>query len=273
MYEAYWNLERKPFNNSKTADFYYPSEAHQGAALKLRYAIENRRGGAVLTGAAGLGKTMLIKTLFDQMPESYGPLVHIVFPHMPADQLLAYLADELSEPDKTSTARTMDACVRRIESALSENTRADRHAVVVIDEAHVLRDVDTQELLRLLLNFETDGEIDLTLILAGQPSVLAHLERMPGLDERIGVKCLLRPLSADETASYVSHRITAAGASRSLFDDDALRTIHQLSLGVPRRINRLCDLALLIGFAEEQNEIHADHVEAVAQEMVTIAPE
>ncbi len=273
MYEAYWNLERKPFNNSKTADFYYPSEAHQGAALKLRYAIENRRGGAVLTGAAGLGKTMLIKTLFDQMPESYGPLAHIVFPHMPADQLLAYLADELSEPDKTSTARTMDACVRRIESALSENTRADRHAVVVIDEAHVLRDVDTQELLRLLLNFETDGEIDLTLILAGQPSVLAHLERMPGLDERIGVKCLLRPLSADETASYVSHRITAAGASRSLFDDDALRTIHQLSLGVPRRINRLCDLALLIGFAEEQNEIHADHVEAVAQEMVTIAPE
>lgn len=273
MYEAYWNLERKPFNNSKTADFYYPSEAHQGAALKLRYAIENRRGGAVLTGAAGLGKTMLIKTLFDQMPDSYGPLAHIVFPHMPADQLLAYLADELSEPDKTSTARTMDACVRRIESALSENTRADRHAVVVIDEAHLLRDVDTQELLRLLLNFETDGEIDLTLILAGQPSLLAHLERMPGLDERIGVKCLLRPLSADETASYVSHRITAAGASRSLFDDDALRTIHQLSLGVPRRINRLCDLALLIGFAEEQNEIHADHVEAVAQEMVTIAPE
>jgi general secretion pathway protein A len=273
MYEAYWKLERKPFNNSKTADFYYPSEAHQGAVLKLRYTIENRRGGAVLAGAAGLGKTSLINTLLDQMPESYGPLIHVVFPQMPADQLLAYLADEVAPSVTTPTARTMDSCVRRIEHALSENTRAGRHAVVVIDEAHILRDVDAQELLRLLLNFETDGEPDLTLILVGQPSVLAHLERMPGLDERIGVKCLLRPFSGDETASYVSHRLTAAGATRSLFDDAALETIHQLSLGVPRRINRLCDLALLIGFAEEQNQIHADHVEAVAQEMVTIAPE
>ncbi len=273
MYEAYWNLEHKPFNNSKATECYYPSEAHQGAALKLRYTIENRRGGAVLAGAAGLGKTLLVNTLFDQLPEEYGPLVHVVFPRMPADQLLAYLADEIAEPDTAPPPRTLHASVRRIQDALSQNTLAGRHAVVVIDEAHVLCDVAEQELLRLLLNFETDGELDLTLILAGQPPILAHLERMPGLDERIGVKCLLRPFSEDETASYVCHRLTLAGAVRSLFDDAALRTIHQLSLGVPRRINRLCDLALLIGFAEEQDQIHSDHVEAVAQEMVTIAPE
>ena len=273
MYQAYWKLDRKPFNNSKSTDFYYPSEAHQGAALKLRYCIENRRGAAVLAGAAGLGKSLLIDTLFRQLPEPFSPLVNVVFPQMPSEQLLAYLADDIAGTETTPTARTTDACVRRIQEALTANTIAGQHAVVVVDEAHLLRDQGAQELLRLLLNFETDGELDLTLILSGQPTVLAHVERMPGFDERIGVKCLLRPFNDEETASYVSHRLTAAGAKQTIFDDSALKALYELSVGVPRRINRLCDLSLLIGFAEEQTQITEDHIHAVAQEMVAVAPE
>lgn len=273
MYEAYWKLDRKPFNNSKSTDFYYPSEAHQGAALKIRYSIENRRGAAVLAGAAGLGKSLLIETLFRQMPETVWPLVNVVFPQMTSDQLLAYLADEIAGTDTTPSARTADACVRRIGGTLAANTQEGNHAVIVIDEAHLLRDLGTLEMLRLLLNFETAGELDLTLVLVGQPPLLAHVEQLPGLDERIGVKCLLRPFNEDETVSYVSHRLTAAGANEALFDDAALRTIHELSLGIPRRINRLGDLALLIGFAEERPLISEDHIRAVAQEMVAVVPE
>ena len=102
----------------------------------------------------------------------------------------------------------MDGSVRRIERALSENEKAGHHAVVTVDEAHLLRDMGTLETMRLLLNFQVESQPALTLLLVGQPSLLANLDRMPGLEERLGVKCLLRPFTEEETISYVTHRLT-----------------------------------------------------------------
>jgi general secretion pathway protein A len=99
------------------------------------------------------------------------------------------------------------------------------------------------------------------------------LERMPHLDERLGAKCLIRPLNIEETMSYVSHRMTVAGASGMVFESSALEALFLLTRGVPRRINRLCDLALLVGFAEEQPTICAEHIEAVAKELAVAAVE
>jgi general secretion pathway protein A len=96
---------------------------------------------------------------------------------------------------------------------------------------------------------------------------------MPAFEDRLAVKCLLRPLSLDETISYVSHRMTAAGARREIFTHDALDALYHTTGGNPRRINRLCDLALLIGFAEELRTLGAAHIDAVAGELVTISPE
>src|SRR4029079_12254184 len=98
MYEAYWQLQSRPFENSPDARFYYPSESHQGALLKLRYAIENRRGAALLAGALGTGKSLAVATLRRLLPDSFAPFVHLVFPDMPARELLAYLAAELGAP-------------------------------------------------------------------------------------------------------------------------------------------------------------------------------
>ena len=89
----------------------------------------------------------------------------------------------------------------------------------------------------------------------------------------MAVKCLLRPLSQQQTADYVTHRLKVAGAVRPIFDAEAMATLHTLTHGIARRINRLCDLALLIGFAEEQRTISATHLEAVCQELVAIVPE
>jgi type II secretory pathway predicted ATPase ExeA len=95
MYKAYWQLNCRPFENCTDARFYYPSEVHQGALLKLRYAVENARGAALLTGAAGSGKTLLINSLKRQLDACYTPFVHLVFPQMPVGQLLSYLAAEI----------------------------------------------------------------------------------------------------------------------------------------------------------------------------------
>ena len=94
MYETYWQLQQKPFENTADPRFYYPGESHQAALLKLRYAVENRRGGALLTGPSGSGKTLLTGMLRGVLGADYSPFVHLVFPQMSTAELLAYLADE-----------------------------------------------------------------------------------------------------------------------------------------------------------------------------------
>ena len=271
MYESYWQLQRRPFENYADPRFYYPGESHQGTLLKLRYAIENQRGGAILAGASGTGKTLLIQTLARQLTDNCRPFVHLVFPQMSPAELLAYLADELAAAP--TAASGIDQSVRRIKSFLADNEAAGKHAVIVVDEAHLIDEPETLEALRLLLNFQPRERAPLTLLLVGQPRILPIIDRMPGFEERLAIKCLLRPLAVEETVSYVTHRLKAAEAKQPIFEPSALEAIHALAHGLPRRINRLCDLALLIGYAEERPTVTAEQVEAVAQELVAVAPD
>jgi type II secretory pathway predicted ATPase ExeA len=273
MYKTYWQLNSRPFENCTDPRFYYPSEVHQGALLKLRYAVENERGAALLCGAAGSGKTLLVQSLKRQLADSYAPFVHLVFPQMSSAELLAYLTAEVGASSSASSAASVDESVRRLQQFFADNARRGRHAVFAIDEAHLLVETGALETLRLLLNFEAPTKPALTLLLVGQPPLLPALERMSGLEARLGVKCLLRPLHLEETVSYVTHRLTAAGATHEIFTSEALAALHQLTAGNPRRINRLCDLALLVGYAEEQVRINAPQIEAVCNELVTVAPE
>ena len=273
MYKAHWNFNVKPFENTCDEEFYYPSEVHQGALLKLRYIIENRRAAGVLVGAAGLGKSLLIQRLLRQLPEEFAPKVHVVYPFMPHDQLLAYLAHQLTAVSSNGTTLSIEQSVRIIQDRLLENANSGQHVVLAIDESHLLQDFSSLEALRLLLNFESGSSPGLTLLFVGQPGLLPILDRMPGLEEQIGVKCLMRPFSEEETVSYVSHRIVAAGCEQTIFETDAFATIHQLAGGIPRRINRICDLALLIAYAEEQQTINSAQIEAVSDELVAVRPE
>jgi general secretion pathway protein A len=270
MYTSHWQLERPPFQGTCDAEFYYPSEAHQGSLLKLRYAVENRRGAALLCGASGTGKTMLVQLLRENLPEEFSPFIHLVIPIMSGPELLAYVADSLGVWGGPSGRASMEEVVRRIENSLAENVRGGKHAVVVVDEAHLLVDTEAMETLRLLTNFQTASGPELTLVLVGQPPLLPALARMPQFEERLDVKSLLRPLSSDETASYIAHRLSAASAQREIFDNDALAALFELSQGNPRRLNRLCDLALLIGYADEQQTLSRSHIESVAEELEVV---
>lgn len=271
MYENYWKLQQRPFESGANPRAYYPSDAHQGALLKLRYAIEQEHGAALLAGPPGTGKTLLVRLLSEQLPERYQPIVELVFPQMPPSELLAYLAAELGADGGGPSSIAEN--VGRIEGELRQRCSKGRHTVVVIDDAQMLEAQRSFDTLRLLLNLEADGRPLVTLLLVGQPSLLPMLERMPHLDERLGAKCLIRPLTIEETMSYVSHRMSIAGAPGGVFEPAALETLFLLTRGVPRRINRLCDLALLVGFAEEQRFVSADQVEAVAKELAVAAVE
>jgi general secretion pathway protein A len=278
MYQAYWQLDARPFDHSADARCYFPGPSQQAALLKLRYVVENRRGAAVLAGESGLGKTLVAQTLVRQLSDTFRPRVHLVFPQMPAEQLLAYLAEQIAGSTLTRSASegistpSIDQSLRRIEHALTEHAKAGRHAIIVIDEAHLLRESRALETVRLLLNFEHDAQPLATYLLVGQTGLALDVQRLPQLDERLAVKCLLSRLTVEETGAYIQHRLTAAGTKRPIFDPSAIEEIHQLTHGIPRRINRLCDLALLVGYGEELRSLGKSQIQAIYEELIGASP-
>lgn len=273
MYLEYWQLATKPFEPSADRARFFPCEAHQGALLKLRYAVESRRGAVLLAGPAGVGKTMLVQLLRAELADLFRPQAHLVFPQMSSRDLMVYLAEQLGAPPADPPRHTIEESVRRLEFLLGQNALQGRHAVVVIDEAHLLEDCGSLETLRLLLNFEAASQPTLTLLLVGQMSLVSAIGRLPSLEERIAVKTMVRSFTVEETGGYVRHRMEAAGATREVFTPDALEALHYLCHGTARQINRLADLALLVGFADRLPQLTAQQIEAVSEELVTIAAE
>jgi type II secretory pathway predicted ATPase ExeA len=271
MYLDYWQLATKPFEPTADRAAYFSCESHEGALLKLRYAVENRRGAVLLAGSSGVGKTMLLQLLRAELADEFSPQVHLVFPQMSSRDLLVYLAEQLGAPPADPPRHTVEESVRRLEFLLTHNARQGRHAVIAIDEAHLLEDCGVLETLRLLRNFEVAGQPTVTLLLVGQMNLVSAAARLPSLDERLAVKTLLRPFTAEETDGYVRHRLEAAGQTREIFTPDAVEAMHYLGRGVARQINRLGDLALLVGFADRLPHLTADQIEAVSEELITLA--
>ena len=135
MYESYWRLKQKPFENAADPRFYYPAESHQAALLKLRYAIENRRGGALLAGVSGSGKTLLVNMMRTMLGDDFGPFIHLVFPQMPTADLMAYLAEEFDGPGGPASAAGVQESVRRIGRALTTMAGQEDIAPVLFGEA------------------------------------------------------------------------------------------------------------------------------------------
>jgi general secretion pathway protein A len=272
MYLDYWQLNAKPFEPAADARFTFKSASYEAALRKLRYIIENQRQAALLAGPAGVGKTQLVSSLRETLGERSPAFAHVVFPQMSDRDLLVYLAERFGAPPADAPRYTIEESLRRLEFTLGENARQGRRAVIVIDEAHLLEDSGLLEPLRLLLNLNGAGAPAFTLLLVGQPALVPIIERHGGFEERLDMKVLLPALAAADSAEYIQHRLQAAGATRDIFTPDALTTAHQLCGGIPRRINRLCDLALLVGFAEAQHAITADHLHAVHDELIAVLP-
>lgn len=267
MYEQHWQLQSNPFENNGDPRFFYRSETHEAALLKLRYLVENNKGAGMLVGGTGMGKTYLINVLAAELPESYTPLIHLVFPQMSSLELLSYLAVELGAREDEVSGAGLDRIVRRLQDLLIKYNERRQHPVLVIDEAHLIEDSHAFEALRLLLNFQQQGRINFSLLFLGQNSLLNRIRRMGELEARLTVNCLLKPLSFDETVGYVTHRLQIAGAKQTIFDTESLETLFEESGGIPRNINRLSDLALLVGYADESQNITKPQTLAVAEEV------
>lgn len=262
MYEKYWGLDKKPFENTPDPRFLYYSQQHDEVLARLIYAVRERKGAAVLTGVFGCGKTVLAQALRSELTEDRYKIAFITNPQMPYDELIMYITTHLGarELPTKKTEIMINVILDTLETILKDNMRDGKDSIVILDEAHIIDDPKIFEELRLLLNFQTQDRFLLTLLLFGQPELKEKIDNNKQLEQRIAVKAHLDSLTQAETTEYINHRLSVAGRQEPVFTESALSLIFERSGGIPRRINRLCDACLLAGFAKGQDTIDKDIV-------------
>ncbi len=261
MYLDYWELSEKPFENTPDPRFFYESKQHREALMRFMYAIHEAKGAALLTGEYGCGKTLLVRTVINQIDPHLFPVVLLTNPRWSADELLSEIAYQLGTDE---VPKPKNEILRVINDHLYRNVTEGKHTVLIIDEAQIIEDPMTLEELRLLLNFQMNDRFMLTLVFVGQPELRDHIRPIPQLVQRIAVKYHLVPLGLEETSQYIQYRLTVAGSLRdSIFTKDAIEDIYAYSAGTPRKINNICDLALAIGAGNRVETVGSSLVRSI----------
>ncbi|MCA9000203.1 MAG: AAA family ATPase, partial [Planctomycetaceae bacterium] len=208
MYQSFWNLNRRPFEEVSSMADHFESESHQAAILKLRYLVEQRKGLALLIGEHGLGKTHLTRVFAEELQErDSGPVVRLDFPQLSPHQTLAYLAQRLGANHASANGEA--AALIQLEGRLAELKHHGHHTVFVIDDAHLL-EMEHLHFLRLLLNLRESGTGDFSVVLSGRAELLAKTQRLGALDQRAVIRAALAPLACEEVLPYLQHRLKAA---------------------------------------------------------------
>lgn len=257
MYENYWGLRKKPFENTPDPEFLYNSSQHEEAFARLLYAIRERKGAAVLTGVFGCGKTVLGQVLLRELSDDRYRIAFINYPLLSHVEFLLAMAKSLGSHDLPTkkTEVLVNFVLDNLNNILLNNYRDGKDSVIIIDEAHTIIDPQILESLRLLLNFQLPDRFLLTLLLFGQPELREKIEINKQLEQRIAIKCHLTNLDLTDTVNYIVHRLRVAGRSEPIFSEGALKSIYEHTGGIPRRINRLCDMCLLSGLAKNLDKI------------------
>ncbi|MEO8165327.1 MAG: AAA family ATPase, partial [Betaproteobacteria bacterium] len=240
MYQQYFGLAEAPFSIAPDPRYLYLSQRHQEALAHLLYGVNGDGGFVLLTGEVGAGKTTVCRGLLQQIPASCD-VAYIFNPRLTVEELLATICIEFGIACPAGNT-SIKVFVDRINTYLLDAHARGRHTVLIIDEAQNLS-ADVLEQMRLLTNLETDKRKLLQIILLGQPE-LAQLLAQPELrqvSQRIVARYHLGPLTKPEVAAYVQHRLEVAGALRPLFPASLMDRVYQLSGGIPRVINVLCD--------------------------------
>jgi len=269
MYAQRFGLAREPFSIAPDPRFLFMSERHREALAHLLYGLQGGGGFVLLTGEIGAGKTTVCRAFLDQMP-AHCNVAYIFNPRLSAVELLHSVCDEFGIGGLPPAAQaTVKDCLDPLNAFLLRAHAERRNNVLIVDEAQNLS-ADLLEQLRLLTNLETHERKLLQIILIGQPELRSMLAEPPlaALAQRVIARYHLGALSMDETVAYVRHRLAVAGLAGALpFDAPALKRLHGLSGGVPRRINLLADRALLGAWSHDKERVDGATVEQAAREV------
>jgi len=262
MYLEYWNLQEAPFQNVADARFAYMCSQHHEGLARLVYLVQNRKLGGVLTGPYGVGKTMVLELLSQEVQKDPSSrYIHIDYHPSSTMGIARQLATlmgirdqvgELQEPSDLLTFLKME----------SSNLG---HTTLVIDEAQIINNAEVYHFLHLLMNLtilNKDGfktQPAFTLILSGYSDMTRLLKEDESMCQRLQMVWNLDPLDEEQILEYIQHRIRVAGGDIWIFDKEAIMEIAKHH-HIPRRINNICDVALMLGYASNQKSIGKDLV-------------
>jgi general secretion pathway protein A len=267
MYASFFGLNEKPFSITPDPRYLFLSERHAEALAHLVYGINEAGGFIQLTGEVGTGKTTVVRSLLAQAPK-HAEIALILNPRMTPAEFLLAICEELGIRVAAESEKSLKDLVDLLSIHLLKSHAEGKRIVLVVDEAQNLAP-EVLEQVRLLTNLETETQKLLQIILIGQPELRELLGRVElrQLAQRITGRYHLDPLSGDEAAAYVRHRLRVAGSTREIFSNGALREIQRLSGGVPRLINIIADRALLGAFTEDRHLVSASVVRRAAGEV------
>jgi len=272
MYAPFFGLKQEPFSIAPDPRYLFMSERHREALAHLLYGVNGGGGFVLLSGEIGAGKTTVCRCFLEQIPRRTN-VAYIFNPKLTVLELLNSVCAEFGIPHRALGTGEDRATVKDYLDPLNEfllKTHAvGQNNVLIIDEAQMLS-ADVLEQLRLLTNLETNERKLLQIILIGQPELRDMLARpeLEQLAQRVIARYHLGALTEAETEAYIRHRLSVSGMTTAMpFDAKAMRRIHQLSRGVPRRINLLCDRALLGAYASGKGVVDRAIVETAAGEV------
>ena len=267
MYLSFFGLNEKPFAITPDPRYLYLSERHAEALAHLLYGINEAGGFVQLTGEVGTGKTTIVRSLLAQVPKN-AEIALILNPRMTAPEFLLTICEEIGIGVPDTSQESLKDLVDVLSHYLLRAHAAGRRVVLVVDEAQNLAPAVLEQV-RLLTNLETNTQKLLQIILIGQPELRELLGRneLRQLAQRITGRYHLHPLSRDETAAYVRHRLRVAGATTDIFSGSALSEVYRLSVGVPRVINVICDRSLLGAYSMDSHRVTATLVRNAAAEV------
>jgi general secretion pathway protein A len=267
-----FGLTRDPFANEPQLDLFFESQSARDAAARLRRAAQQGKGLVVLTGAGGLGKTMLVRHVLEGLEEEvFEPCLLVPVPGVSdGGWVLDRLARQLGVE---SPAKERGAVLTEVYEKLAIVREEGRHAVVILDEAQVLAEQGVLRELRGLLNLEYEERRLLTLVLVGLPALAHAIVNETALAERVDVPLRLAPLTAEESSRYLTHRIRAAGGNPAIVESNAVAALVKWGGGIPRLLNRLADAALFEAHMAGRVSATAADVERAAAELELRQPE
>jgi type II secretory pathway predicted ATPase ExeA len=244
MFEAHFGLREKPFRKTPDPRYLFLNDSYEEALEQLLYAVEEREL-ALLTGEVGSGKTLLSRALVDRLADTC-EVGMILNPRLSPRQFLRTVASEIGVAEPRFHVADL---LEQIHERLLELDEAEKPALLIVDEAHLIPGKGTFEEIRLLTNFQLDDRNLVAVMLIGQPELRERLQHRShrALTQRIGAQFHLLPLSEEDSAAYLRHRLKIAGAEREVFTEGAIRVLHRASGGLPRVLNHLATQALLEG--------------------------
>ncbi len=271
MYNKFFGLKQEPFSIAPDPHYLFMSERHREALAHLLYGLRSGGGFVLLTGEIGAGKTTVCRCFLEQVPRRTN-VAYIFNPRQSAEELLESICEEFRIPrDEAQPERQLSARdhVAALNEFLLRTHAVGQNNVLIIDEAQSLS-AEVLEQLRLLTNLETNERKLLQIILIGQPELRDMLARpeLEQLAQRVIARYHLGALSPRETAQYIHHRLAVSGLGGALpFDSASIQRIHALTGGVPRRINLLCDRALLGAYAGGKPQVNVEIIDKAAAEV------